>query len=225
MLGLSSLCYGSPLLAGTAPVTWDNSVTVTSDYLFNGVSQTSGNPAFQLESTVSAEYGGYVGIFASNVDFGDETDLEFDAYAGWFTQLNESWSFDVTALYYTYHGANYSSDGNYPEVMMALGYHNLRFATWYSWDYFGTGAGHMIGSVSYHIAVSEPVSIEVGYTRSTSLDSTDYQWDDSRGYDHVYAQLSRDWEQFSIGGSINHATLSSQLEGGTRLNVYANYQF
>jgi uncharacterized protein (TIGR02001 family) len=87
--------------------------TLTTDYVFRGISQTSNDPAIQ--GSFDATYGiFYAGIWASNVDFGPGVtpagvvktiaDLEIDYYAG----ITPTWkgiAFDIGALYYTYPSA------------------------------------------------------------------------------------------------------------------------
>ncbi len=57
--------------------------TLTSNYLYNGVTQTQDGPAFQPYLEVEFSPGFYVGAWMSNVDFGDGTDsIETDLYVG-----------------------------------------------------------------------------------------------------------------------------------------------
>lgn len=75
-------------------------VGVASDYVFRGVSQTNGDP--QVFGGVDLGYGMfYAGTWASNVDFGDGEDLEFDIYAGVKPTLGAV-SFDFGILGYLY---------------------------------------------------------------------------------------------------------------------------
>lgn len=88
--------------------------TMTTDYVFRGISQTSNDPAVQ--GSFDASYGiFYAGIWASNVDFGSVinpangtpttlADVEIDYYVGMAPTWNGI-SFDFAALYYTYPSA------------------------------------------------------------------------------------------------------------------------
>lgn len=206
-------------------MSFSGETTLTTDYLFNGVSQTQGSPALQANGNVSGENGMYAGLFASNVDFDDDTNLELDAYLGWYGDLSDDWNIELSALYYTYHGAGDASDYNYPEVMLAVGYRGLRMATWYSWDYFGTGARHAVAAFTYSQELKADATLELGYVRSQSLDGEKYQWDDSKGYDNVYIQLKRPWRAVTLGATLSHATLSSDWQGGSRAYIFVNYSF
>lgn len=170
----------------------DLSVTITgaSDYSFNGVSQTQNDPALQGSLDYSFDDSGmYVGTWASNVDFGDGTDVEWDAYFGKYAQLNEAVSLDYGIAYYSYHGQSNSSDGNYPEIYTKfayaseLGQTELNF--WYSWDYFGTGAGHVISMIAHTIELAPNHALRASFDISNSLDGDKYAWDtDGKSYSH-----------------------------------------
>jgi len=78
--------------------------TVSSDYLFRGVSQTRNRPAVQGTIDISHTSGFYVGAFASNVSFlGTNARQEIDALAGWRTTY-AGVSIDLGGIAYTYPG-------------------------------------------------------------------------------------------------------------------------
>ncbi len=111
----------------SSPVTW--SLAATTDYVFRGVSQTDEGPAFQAGVTYNAPFGLYVGVWGSNVDFGDPdpeagirgVDTELDAFIGYSHDFNDSWNLDVSAVRYTYHGASSGVDsGDYNEYIAKI---------------------------------------------------------------------------------------------------------
>ena len=61
---------------------WSANISAVSDYTFNGLSQTQNDPALQGGVDKAFDNGTYVGTWASNVDFGDDTKLEWDDYVG-----------------------------------------------------------------------------------------------------------------------------------------------
>src|SRR5688572_16866643 len=79
-------------------------LAATTDYVFRGVSQTGGEPAFQAGLTYSAPFGLYAGVWGSNVDFGGTGGFETDYYVGWNTDLSDTWNLDLGATRYTYSG-------------------------------------------------------------------------------------------------------------------------
>jgi uncharacterized protein (TIGR02001 family) len=91
-----------------------STVTLASDYLFDGVSQTQGDsssryghPALQASLDLAFENGFYLGTWASNVDFGSEdpADVEIDFYGGYAWEIGNGTGFDVGVAHYTYTGA------------------------------------------------------------------------------------------------------------------------
>jgi uncharacterized protein (TIGR02001 family) len=77
--------------------------TVTSDYIFRGITQTDHNAAVQ--GYVEPSFGiFYAGIWASNVAFGGESDVEIDYYAGIRPE------FDNLSLDFGYNYATYAND-------------------------------------------------------------------------------------------------------------------
>lgn len=94
--------------AGTA-----GSVTLTSDYLFRGISQTNQEPAVQAGLEYAADNGFYVGSWGSNISWLSDltaagvpvsSSLELDAYGGYRGKLGDKLGYDIGALYYWYPG-------------------------------------------------------------------------------------------------------------------------
>ncbi|MCC0015809.1 MAG: hypothetical protein H6878_05820 [Rhodobiaceae bacterium] len=89
--------------AGAQAQSWELSAgaSITSDYMFDGISQTDSNPAVQgyLEATFGMFY---AGIWASNVNFLDEADVEVDYYGGVRREYGKL-SVDLGILYYAYY--------------------------------------------------------------------------------------------------------------------------
>ena len=80
-------------------------VALTSDYIWRGASQTDGAPAIQGGFDADLGNGLYAGVWASNVDFGDDTSIETDLYGGWAGEFN---GVGVDVGYIHYH---YSTEG------------------------------------------------------------------------------------------------------------------
>ncbi|WP_100641736.1 TorF family putative porin [Alteromonas facilis] len=178
---------------------WSSTITLASDYLFNGVSQTDEDPALQGSIDWEGETGWYAGTWASNVDFGDDTDIEIDLYVGYWHDLGDDMSLDIGIAQYTYHGGDFSSDGDYAEAYIAWGINNTELKFWYAWDYFGTGAGHYITKISHTIPVNDDFSVLVGVDRSVSMDEDDFVWEDNdKDYIHWQLTASYAWQGFDF---------------------------
>lgn len=164
--------------AADGPISLSGGIGVASDYVFRGISQTDGAPqAFaSVEVTLGAE--GYAGVWASNVDFGDGTDMEVDLYAGLRPRLGAI-SFDVGLIYYGYAGQPKAADRDYWELKAgassSLGPATFGAVAYYSPDFTGAAgeAWYYEASVSVGVPGTDAVvSAAVGH-RSIA-DAADY---------------------------------------------------
>lgn len=150
---------------------------VTSDYIYNGISQTGGKPA--LQGYVEANYGiFYAGAWASNVDFGDADDVEIDLSAGIRPETDRA-AFDLGYVYYVY------ADGTAPDygaIVAAAEYYatdsltvgtNVNFAPDYS--QMGDYSLWLEGTADYALPAGFGVSGGLGWQYfADSLDLPDY---------------------------------------------------
>lgn len=153
----------------SGPFSFSGTVTLVSDYVFRGISQTQGDPAIQGSFDVGHESGLYASVWASNVDFDDATDtnLEVDFYAGFANEL-ESFSYDVAVLYYTYPDTS-GADYDYVEIKLggafAVGTATISGAFYYSPEFFAeTGdAEYLTAGVSLPITDWLTADANIGY--------------------------------------------------------------
>jgi uncharacterized protein (TIGR02001 family) len=150
------------------PISFSGSVTLTSNYVFRGISQTQNDPAIQGSLDLSHEEGFYLGVWASNIDFDDgaeDANLEVDFYAGFIHEF-ETVSIDIGVLYYAYPDA--FDDYNYweiylkPSIEIPVGEQalTLKGGIYYSPEFFfDTGdATYLTAGVAF--AVNEDLSID-----------------------------------------------------------------
>ena len=200
------------VISSAAQADWSATVTGASDYTFNGVSQTMNDPAIQASLDKSFENGFYAGSWASNVDFGDDTNIEWDFYAGQYISLNDALSLDYGIAYYTYQGGDDSSDGNYPEAYAKFGYASelgqTEFNFWYSWDYFGTGAGHTVSMIAHSIELAPNHTLRASFDISNSFDSKKWVWDgDDTSYHHYRVAYQTAFNGFDIEVAAENTNL------------------
>jgi uncharacterized protein (TIGR02001 family) len=104
VLLLASQCLWAAEFSGYA--------TLKSDYVRRGITQSDGNPAFQLGADVNFENGLFVGLWGSTVDITNgpsrKRNVEVDYYAGYVIDVSESWHVD-------YDYEEYSLGGNYED--------------------------------------------------------------------------------------------------------------
>ena len=138
-------------------------VSLVSDYLFRGVSQTGTKPAIQGGFDYAHDSGLYAGAWASNIswlsDFGvaSNASFELDTYIGFAGSITEDVSYDVGALRYNYpgeYGTNTKADTS--EVYGAIGWKWLSAKYSYSLgDTFGNadakGTSYIEVGASYEL--------------------------------------------------------------------------
>lgn len=121
---LTNLCFYGTVFAEDggmfAKENFSGTLTLTSDYVFRGISYSSEN--FAVQGSVDYAYGNfYSGIWTSNTTTSDpDSGVEFDAYAGYWGNLGFI-DYDLTAWYFMYPGAD--DDGyeyNYTEYSLGL---------------------------------------------------------------------------------------------------------
>lgn len=99
-----------PAYAGDAPSVATN-VTLASQYIFRGITQTAGKPALQGGAELGGSSGFYAGLWGSNVNWLQDFQgyrsgsLELDLYGGWRGRLNEQVGFDLGLIHYRYPGS------------------------------------------------------------------------------------------------------------------------
>lgn len=117
------------------------SVTLISDYLYRGISQTNEGPALQASLTLQHQTGAYVSAWGSNIKFGDGS-MELDLSAGYLWQLNPDWKLDLGLMQYRYpKGDNSSTEFNFIEAYGKLSYQQLTVGLAITDDYFAAGVG------------------------------------------------------------------------------------
>ncbi len=136
LLNLPGLTYAEDApVAETAPAAspWVGSVTVASDYIFRGLTQTNENPALQGGLEYDDPSGIYAGFWGSSISWlsdysTDElpvsSNVEFDLYVGYRGKFNDDFGYDV-GLYTYYYPGDYPkgfTSANTTEVYGALSY-------------------------------------------------------------------------------------------------------
>jgi uncharacterized protein (TIGR02001 family) len=146
MLRLSVIAVVACLLASDALAEVSGYVTLTSDFVRRGVSQSDADPAFQLGVDIGFENGFIAGAWGSSVDnrsrAGQQHDIELNAYAGYGRDVGERWRLSGFFVAYSYPGMDTPFDYDYREYLVSANYNDrywLEYA--YAPDYYGTGDG------------------------------------------------------------------------------------
>lgn len=151
--------FSLPALAADAPAsphTFSSNVSLVSDYLYRGISQTNGKAAIQGGFDYSHASGFYAGVWGSSISWltdagagsqvATSSQVELDTYLGFKNSFSGDFSYDVGYLRYNY-PATYPSPmnnatgttpwakGDTDEIYGALGY------KWFTFKY-----SHSLGS-------------------------------------------------------------------------------
>ncbi len=111
-------------------------VAYVTDYYFRGISQTANDGALQGGLDYSHDSGVYVGIWASNVAFADNVNMEVDTYLGFANDIGDTgFGYDVSVLRYNY---NNSPKYETTEWTAALSYSYFSASYSYSSDWYNT---------------------------------------------------------------------------------------
>jgi len=155
-------------------------VALTTNYIYRGITQTDDGPAIQ--GGFDLTYGlFYAGTWASSVDFGDDTTMEIDFYAG----VTPSWGefdFDFGVLYYAYPDSPDDPEQDFIEFYgsvstAALEVIELGAGVAYSPDFYAeTGnAWYFSGEAAVPLPEDWSISATVGYSDIEEADNyTDY---------------------------------------------------
>ena len=176
--------------ATTASAEISGNVTITTDYLFRGISQTAEKGAIQGGFDYAAESGFYAGIWASNVEFGTESSTEMDYYFGYAGAMGDL-GYDVSYIYFDYEG---DEGFDYQELALGFSYGDLSFGLNYSDEYLGDGGPTFYYPyVGYSFALTEGLALDLHYGYSDTDEDGFFGEDDS--YSDYSATLG-----FSAGG-------------------------
>lgn len=186
------------------PISFSGTVTLTTDYVFRGISQTQGDAAIQGDVTINHTSGLFGTIWASNVDFDDgaeDTNLEVDFTIGYNHEVNDRFSFGVGGIYYAYPDAD--DDYNYFEAYFAPSYAlpmgdgdrtlTISGGLYYSPEFFGdTGnAWYITGGLALN--VTEAITVDANIGNQSIDDGDDYtDWNIGVNFAHEPWGLSFD---------------------------------
>lgn len=192
---------GLLLAAAAANAQVSSTVTLTNDYDFRGASQSATDPAIQASIDYAQESGWYVGAWASNVDFGNEVDIDYevDLYTGFSGGDEEGLGWDVGFIYYAYPD---DSDANYPEIYGKINYNVFSGALFYSNDFVNSNesAVYLSGDVNLPMPSNFSLLAHAGYNFGDFWDgqdgesSSDYiDWSVGVGYTAGHFDLALKW--------------------------------
>ena len=165
-----SLLVGASLTSVYAEEPVSANVSLATDYVWRGVSQTSENPAISGGFDWTPTENFYVGTWASNVDFGSVENIEVDLYAGWATELSSGLGLDFGFIQYLFFDDANNADAN--EIYAGASYKDFSGKLSYDVDNKNT---YIEAGYDYELASGLGLGFHIGnYDFDAGGDYTDY---------------------------------------------------
>lgn len=202
-------------IAEDSPHSISANVSLTSDYVFRGISQTGGDPAIQGGFDYAHSSGLYAGTWASNVgwikDFQgyDSGSMEIDFYGGYANSIGD-FTYDLGLIQYMYPGEKGGAvDADTTELYVSGGWKwfTVKYSYYLSDEVFGFDSD---GGDYWDISASLPVG-ETGLT-------LDAHWG-TFGFDNV---SEADYDDWSVGASYDMGKLGKLGDGFTVAVKYSD---
>jgi uncharacterized protein (TIGR02001 family) len=175
--GIAGLIAGAPLYAHE----FHGYLTLTSDYVFRGASQSNEDPTVQAGLDYVHPSGVFAGAFAAHTEFPENPfgsnpgSLEFDAYLGYSREAGRDWSWDVAAFHYDFPDST-GFDYSYDELAANLRFRDfLRLGATVSGDAGAGGASGWTAEVELRRSFGERYQLS-GSLGRYGFERTD--WDD-----------------------------------------------
>ncbi len=181
-------------LQALAQLSFGGDITLSTDYVFRGVSQTMSGPALQASIYAEHESGWYAGAWASNVDFtqGDDPDdgarIEVDVEVGLSRKLSHRFDASIAFAMYAFPGTKPGYDYDYGEWLGTLILDEQhRFQIGYSDDVFASGQSGTFYALGTRLDLSADLwlGIDIGH----------YDLSDAYALSYGYGELS-------LGGAL-----------------------
>ena len=232
----------SPALAMAAekpvsPHSLSGNISLTTDYVFRGVSQTQGGPAIQGGADYSHASGLYAGTWASNVEwvstgsapYKENNSMEIDLYGGYKGSLGPI-GYDVGAITYYYPGDQFagSNDPDTTEIYVAASWKFLsvkyshtvsdRFVGW------GTAVGNKDTDGSYYVELNGNYDLGNGWGVLGHVGYQDVKDNDPASYTDWKLGVSKDvgFGVFTLAYTDTDADTATYTWGGTNKEKVAD---
>jgi uncharacterized protein (TIGR02001 family) len=204
-------------------------LTLTTDYVYRGVTRSDGHGAIQLGADVSLESGLYAGVWGSTIDIGDgvtrQRDLEINYYAGYSYNLSDRWIIGASVVAFTFPGALGSIDYDHEEYSAYLNYDDrIWFEYSQSPDYYNSG----VRTHNYELFAEWPVVAP--FSLSAGIGHYDVADFSGRAYTYWQLGITRPLGKFDIDLRYHDTDrwvplVSSPERAEARLALSARFQF
>ena len=188
---------------------------VTTDYVFRGISQSGADPAVQagLDYNIG-KTGLSVGTWASSINFGDNTPMEWDLYGGYSHSFGDKFALSVGAIHYTYpsspHNVNYNWYEGWGGASYNFGFLSISAKVFYSPDYVNLSDSqwYFTGGVSAPVTPWLTLNANVGHT----------------ALDHAVPFIIKDYTDWNVSAAFSYEAYTltvgytdTDLSGGYKI--------
>lgn len=183
---LLPLFYGAPVHAEILGY-----FTAGTNYLWRGVTQTSDTPAISAAIEYHADQGSYLGVWSSNINYGDRPSYEVNAYLGHQFDLAQATIDLAVRHYYFPSGGKYSYDfqadkwedkesSSFTELQMGVTFAGLNARYSYSNNYLDSDRPGYYIELNYTYLVMDELSFKLhaGASGSEAIDDAQYSASD-----------------------------------------------
>ncbi|QYK01825.1 TorF family putative porin [Shewanella psychrotolerans] len=220
-----SILAGTMMIALPASASVTGNAGVTSNYLWRGVTQTNDSAAVQGGIDYEHDSGFYLGTWASNVDFGDDTTYEIDFYGGYAGSVGEDFGYDIGYLYYAYPDSDSSID--FGEISVGI-----------SWKWLSLSYSHVVNAdsdvasdpydekdlqyinagISFPVSESLSLNVHYGYSSGDVVNA----WFDADDYSDYSVSLDKESEFGTFSFMVSDTDLD---EDDPKVLVSYSYSF
>lgn len=197
MNAIPKLCAAGAMIAicGTATAEITANATVTNNYIWRGLTQTTNDAAVQGGIDYAHESGFYIGTWASNVKYAaaDIFSYEHDIYLGF--AGGDEFAYDVGWLYYSYDNV---ARFDFHEIYGSLGWKGL---TVNGYLLSGTEAEEPPG-LDFGFGSTYYVSLDYGYEFSNGLDVGVHVGRHSGDFNEVFNGVAGDYTDYSVSFGV-----------------------
>jgi len=191
--------------SGTAAAEFTGNVSVGTDYIYRGISQTDETATIQGGFDWAGESGLYAGVWASNLAF--DGYIEMDVYAGYAGSIGEAVEYDVGLLHYDYpNQASGHGDYNFDEIYGSVSYKGITLGFAYSNDFFGESGSAEYLYAEYALDLPQEFGLGFHYGMQNIDDNDAFGAPD---YDEYSVSLTKELQGFGFGLTWHDTNLSS----------------
>jgi uncharacterized protein (TIGR02001 family) len=219
---------GAPAAAAApAPVVTSN-VSLVTNYLYRGLTQSGGNPAVQGGFDYTPANGFYIGTWGSSISWLSDqgstqgsSGLELDTYLGYRNSFATDYSYDVGYLRYNYpgHYKQGATKGDTDEIYALIGYKWITAK--YSYALSNTfGSANTTGSNYFDLSASYAVG-DSGYTLGAHYGIQTYSGSGATitGFDGAQDSMTYSDYRVSVTKDIGNSFAAGLTWSGTNANA------